>query len=75
MFKCLDPYSLGKMDLLTLKLHCDDQVDEETMENVFWYADTEKEGEFEYVKFLENLFDDGKKKKKKTSVSFNKTNK
>lgn len=51
------------MDYLSLKMICKDEVDQETIYNVFNYADSEGEGQFEYVKFLENLFDDGKKKK------------
>ena len=61
------------MDYLTLKMNCLDQVDELTIYNVFNYADNDGEGEFEYVKFLENLFDDGKKKK--ANVTFSNANK
>lgn len=62
---------MGKIDFLTLKSRCSGEVDEETIYNMFNFADNEGEGEFEYVKFLENLFDDGKKKK--ANVTFTST--
>ena len=72
MYKCLDPYGFGKIDFLTLKSRCQGEVDEETICNLFNFADNEGEGEFEYVKFLENLFDDGKRKKGNVTFSANK---